>query len=133
MSQTCEIIINENEKLKISDLEKSSINIFEYLKLHHNIENLSIDLKKGEEIENLFSNVKMEGIHYVNCLEFKQNCDNSIIFNFFTEKKENYESTKMDLDSINICLQIFSQSLFNKYIFFYLSPIYTLYKSNIYI
>ena len=115
MSQTCEIIINENEKLKISDLEKSSINIFEYLKLHHNIENLSIDLKKGEEIENLFSNVKMEGIHYVNCLEFKQNCDNSIIFNFFTEKKENYESTKMDLDSINICLQIFSQSLFNKY------------------
>ncbi len=115
MAQSCEVIINENEKLKISDLEKSSINIFEYLKLHHNIENLSIDLKKADYTENLYSNIKIDDTHFVNSLEFKQNCDSVIIFNFFTKNKEKYETTKVNLDSINICLQIFSQSLFNKY------------------
>ena len=37
MNLSCETIINENEKLKLSDLEKSCLNIFDYLRLHHNI------------------------------------------------------------------------------------------------
>ena len=34
MNFSCETIINENEKLKLTDLEKSCLNIFDYLKLH---------------------------------------------------------------------------------------------------
>lgn len=46
MDQSCEVIITENEKLKLSDLDKSCLNIYEYLKLHHGIANLVIDIKK---------------------------------------------------------------------------------------
>jgi len=46
MNLSCETIINENEKLKLSDLEKSCLNIFDYLRLHHNINFLTINIKK---------------------------------------------------------------------------------------
>ena len=55
MNLSCEKIILENEKLKLTDLEKSCLNIYEYLKLHHHVDFLSIDIKKNDLLENIFS------------------------------------------------------------------------------
>lgn len=115
MDQSCEIIITENEKLKLSDLDKSCLNIYEYLKLHHGIENLVIDIKKNDTIETLFTSCNTNDNFLVNKLEFRQNCDTNIVFCFLSDTKEDFESVKINLSYINICLQIFSQSLFNKY------------------
>ena len=54
MNFSCETIINENEKLKLTDLDKSCLNIFDYLKLHHHINFLQIDIKKNNYTQNLF-------------------------------------------------------------------------------
>ena len=115
MDQSCEVIITENEKLKLSDLDKSCLNIYEYLKLHHGIENLVIDIKKNDTIETLFTSCNTNDNFLVNKLEFRQNCDTNIVFCFLSDTKEDFESVKINLSYINICLQIFSQSLFNKY------------------
>jgi two-component system cell cycle response regulator len=48
-------------------------------------------------------------------LPFKENTFTDIIFNFLSETIENFEIIKNDLKTINMALQIFSQSLFNKY------------------
>ncbi|MGE3593787.1 MAG: GGDEF domain-containing protein [Arcobacter sp.] len=115
MNLSCETIINENEKLKLSDLEKSCLNIFDYLNLHHKIEFLKIDIKKNEKIENLFSSCDIKTDYFINTLDFKQNCDTEIIFSFLSKTQEEYESIKENLNFIKLSLQIFSQSLYNKY------------------
>lgn len=115
MNLSCETIINENEKLKLSDLEKSCLNIYDYLNLHHHIKFLKIDMKKNEKIENLFSCLDSQINYFINSLEFKQNCDTEIIFNFLSNSQEEYESIKENLGFIKLSLQIFSQSLYNKY------------------
>lgn len=115
MNLSCETIINENEKLKLSDLEKSCLNIFDYLNLHHKIEFLKIDIKKNKKIENLFSSCDIQTDYFINTLDFKQNCDTEIIFSFLSKTQEEYESIKENLNFIKLSLQIFSQSLYNKY------------------
>ena len=115
MNFSCETIINENEKLKLTDLEKSCLNIFDYLKLHHHINFLQIDIKKNDHIQNLFLYTNKNEDYLVNTLEFQQNCDTTIIFHFLSKDEEDYESVKNHLDSIQMSLLIFSQSLFNKY------------------
>lgn len=115
MNLSCETIINENEKLKLSDLEKSCLNIFDYLNLHHNIKLLRINIKKNDSIENLFSCCELEINYHINSLEFKQNCDTEMIFEFLSESLEEYENIKENLNFIKLSLQIFSQSLYNKY------------------
>lgn len=115
MDQSCEVIITENEKLKLSDLDKSCLNIYEYLKLHHGIENLAIDIRKNDTIETLFTSCDTNDNFLVNKLEFRQNCDTKIVFCFLSNTQEDFELVKINLSYINICLQIFSQSLFNKY------------------
>jgi len=115
MNLSCETIINENEKLKLSDLEKSCLNIYDYLNLHHHIKFLKIDMKKNEKIENLFSCLDPQINYFINSLEFKQNCDTEIIFSFLSNSQEEYESIKENLGFIKLSLQIFSQSLYNKY------------------
>ena len=80
MNFSCETIINENEKLKLTDLEKSCLNIFDYLKLHHHINFLQIDIKKNDDIQNLFLCTNKNEDYLVNTLEFQQNCDTVIIF-----------------------------------------------------
>lgn len=116
MNFSCETIINENEKLKLTDLEKSCLNIFDYLKLHHSIEFLEIDIHKNSITENLFL-YKDENIenYLINTLEFKQNCNTTIIFNFLSRNQDDYNFVKNELDMIQMSLLIFSQSLFNKY------------------
>mgnify|MGYP000213951748 FL=1 len=115
MNFSCETIINENEKLKLTDLEKSCLNIFDYLKLHHHINFLQIDIKKIDDIQNLFLCTNKNEDYLVNTLEFQQNCDTVIIFLFLSKDEEDYESVKSHLASIQMSLLIFSQSLFNKY------------------
>lgn len=115
MNFSCETIINENEKLKLTDLEKSCLNIFDYLKLHHHINFLQIDIKKNDDIQNLFLCTNKNENYLVNTLEFQQNCDTVIIFHFLSKDEEDYESVKSHLASIQMSLLIFSQSLFNKY------------------
>ena len=115
MNFSCETIINENEKLKLTDLEKSCLNIFDYLKLHHHINFLQIDIKKNDDIQNLFLCTNKNEDYLVNTLEFQQNCDTTIIFHFLSKDEEDYESVKSHLASIQMSLLIFSQSLFNKY------------------
>ena len=115
MNLSCETIIRENEKLKLTDLEKSSLNIFEYLKLHHNINFLAINIKKDDLLENIFIHDDGEFEYLTNTLSFKQNKNTNIIFNFLSKDEKSYESIKNDLVNIHMSLQIFSQSLFNKY------------------
>ncbi len=115
MNFSCETIINENEKLKLTDLDKSCLNIFDYLKLHHNINFLQIDIKKNDNIQNLFLCAEKNEDYLVNTLEFKQNCDTVIIFHFLSENQNDFEAVKTHLDAIKMSLLIFSQSLFTKF------------------
>ena len=115
MNLSCEKIISENEKLKLTDLEKSCVNIYEYLKLHHHVNFLSIDIRKNDLIENIFAHNNGDIKYFTNTLSFKENTFTDIIFNFLSETIENFEIIKNDLKTINMALQIFSQSLFNKY------------------
>ena len=82
MNFSCETIINENEKLKLTDLDKSCLNIFDYLKLHHHINFLQIDIKKNNYTQNLFLYSIKNEEYLINTLEFQQNCDTTIIFHF---------------------------------------------------
>ena len=115
MNLSCEKIISENEKLKLTDLEKSCLNIYEYLKLHHHVNYLSIDIKKNDLLENIFSHDNGLLNYLINTLSFKENASTDIIFSFLSKDKENFEVIKNDLKTIKMSLQIFSQSLFNKY------------------
>ena len=115
MNLSCEKIISENEKLKLTDLEKSCLNIYEYLKLHHHINFLSIDIKKNDLLENIFAHANEDFEYFTNTLSFKENASTDIIFNFLSENEQNFEIVKNDLKTIKMALQIFSQSLFNKY------------------
>ena len=116
MNFSCETIITENEKLKLSDLEKSCLNIFDYLKLHHHINFLEISINKNNSTENLFS-AKDESFdnYLINTLEFKQNCNTIITFHFLSKDENDFNNVKEQLDAIKMSLLIFSQSLFSKY------------------
>lgn len=116
MQYFCELIISENEKIKLSDLEKSCINIFEYLKLHHQINFLNIDITKNNIKENLFSFVDPQIEYFENALEFKESTDTKILFTFLSPTKNESLSVFENLEKIKMALQIFSQSLYNKYI-----------------
>jgi diguanylate cyclase (GGDEF)-like protein len=115
MNFSCEKIINENEKLKLTDLDKSCLNIFDYLKLHHHVNFLQIDIEKNGNRENLFLCKDNYENYLINTLEFQQNCNTMIIFQFLSKDEDNFESLKKQLNAIQMSLLIFSQSLFNKY------------------
>lgn len=115
MNLSCERIISENEKLKLTDLEKIYLNIYDYLNLHHNVHFLKINIRKIDKIENLFECVEDNIDYFLNTLEFKQNTTTDIIFNFYSKTEEDNNSIKEHLNNIKMSLQIFSQSLFNKY------------------
>ena len=117
MNFSCESIINENEKLKLTDLDKSCLNIFDYLKLHHHINFLQIDINKNNATDNLFTLKDEDDFenYLINTLEFKQNCNTTIIFYFLSKNEDCYNKVKNQLDMIQMSLLIFSQSLFNKY------------------
>ena len=115
MNFSCEKIINENEKLKLTDLDKSCLNIFDYLKLHHHVNFLQIDIEKNGNRESLFICKENYEDYLINTLEFQQNCNTTIIFQFLSKDQDNFEYLKKQLNAIQMSLLIFSQSLFNKY------------------
>ncbi|MDZ7819684.1 MAG: GGDEF domain-containing protein [Aliarcobacter sp.] len=115
MNLSCETIIKENEKLKLTDLEKSCLNIFDYLKLHHHIDFLIIDIKKNDSLLNIFIHDDGNFDYLINTLSFKQNVNTEIVFTFLSKDEKNYETIKNDLANIHMSLQIFSQSLYNKF------------------
>ena len=115
MNLSCETIIRENEKLKLTDLEKSCLNIFDYLKLHHHINFLTIDIKKNDSLVNIFTHDDGNFDYFINTLSFQQNINTDIIFKFLSKDVEDYEKIKNDLPNIHMSLQIFSQSLYNKF------------------
>lgn len=114
MKVSCEKIISENEKLKISDLEKSCVNTFEYLNLHHKVDFLKISIKTDEKILCIFDNLNSDSF-LIDRLEFKQNCNTNVIFDFHSSNDSNTNEVREHLDSIKFSLQIFSQSIFNKF------------------
>jgi diguanylate cyclase (GGDEF)-like protein len=115
MNLSCETIIRENEKLKLSDLEKSCLNIYDYLKLHHHVNLLIINIKKNDLLENIFTQECSDFDYLINTLSFKQNINTDISFHFLSKDEKDFEIIKNDLPRIEMSLQIFSQSLFNKY------------------
>ena len=119
MNLSCETIINENEKLKLSDLEKSCLNIFDYLNLHHKIEFLKIDIKKNEKIENLFSSCDIKTDYFINTLDFKQNCDTEIIFSFLSKTQEEYESLTKNADNQGLTVPCYIKSVVLEDDYFY--------------
>lgn len=115
MQYSCELIINENDKLKVSDLDKSALNIFEYLKLHHNINAIKIDISKKDIKENIFSLFDLDTNYIEFSMEFSQNIDTKIIFIFLLRDENEKELVLQDFDKIKMSLNLFSQSLYNKY------------------
>jgi two-component system, cell cycle response regulator len=115
MNLCCETIISENEKLKLSLFDKIYLNIYDYLNLHHHVKYLKIDIRKKEIYETLFESELDDYDYLENKLEFKQNDRTDIIFYFLSKSKENFEHIKNDINTIKLPLQIFSQSIFNKY------------------
>lgn len=114
MKANCEKIIFENEKLKLSDLEKSLKNIFEYLNLHHKVNYLQVSVKSQFKDEILYDNTDSD-LFLIDSLDFKQNNDTLIRFSFFSDDETSANKIKNDFAHIKMSLQIFSQSLYNKY------------------
>lgn len=112
---SCELIISENEKLKLSDLEKSCLNIFDYLKLHHNINFLKIEVIKDSIIDTIFSFFDSSIEYFENYLEFQESLDTKLKFTFLSPTKNEQNSILENFEKIKAPLQIFSQSLYNKF------------------
>ena len=104
MNFSCEKIINENEKLKLSDLDKSCLNIFDYLKLHHYVNFLQIDIKKNEDIKTLFLCKDDNKDYLINTLDFQQNCNTTIIFHLLSKDEDDFNSLQKHLDAIRMSL-----------------------------
>ncbi len=116
MNYSCELIMNENEKLKASDLDKSALNIFEYLKLHHGVEAIKIDISKNGDIENIFTYYELNENYIDLSLEFSQNIDTKVIFIFLFKNEKSKNVLESEMDKLKMSLHLFSQSLYNKYI-----------------
>lgn len=116
MKYSCELIMSENNKLKISDLDKSALNIFEYLNIHHGVNAIRIDIFKEDKIENIFS-VYDEKIDYLKIsLDFYESINAIVRFTFLLKNEIEKKEISEHLESIKMALQVFSQSLYSKYI-----------------
>ena len=82
MQYSCELIMNENNKLKISDLDKSALNIFEYLNIHHGVNAIKIDVYKEDKKENIFSFFDEEADYLKISLDFYESINTIIRFTF---------------------------------------------------
>ena len=116
MNLSCEKIISENEKLKLTDLEKSCLNIYEYLKLHHHVNFLSIDIRKNDLIENIFAHNNGDIKYFTNTLSFKENTFTDIIFNFLSEIGEKVGFAKGTIKTVESGQAPMSKNLFEGYV-----------------
>lgn len=116
MQYSCELIMNENNKLKISDLDKSALNIFEYLNIHHGVNAIKIDVYKEDKKENIFSFFDEEADYLKISLDFYESINTIIRFTFLLNNENEAKDLSEHLENIKMALQVFSQSLYNKYI-----------------
>ncbi len=117
MSQLFEIIIKENEKLKL--LENSTKvykKIFDYLKQDYNIFQLKISFKSIVDDRDLFQSHEDIDSEYITELSFAQSQESEVIFLITAENEKIQKEIEHNLFSIKLTLQIFSQSLYNKYL-----------------
>ncbi|MDN5103415.1 GGDEF domain-containing protein [Aliarcobacter butzleri] len=116
MNKSCEEVLTKSQELRLLGLEDYSLNIFNYLNTNYQINFLKIYIKKQNDIENLFDNSQENENYLFNTLKFKQNSEYEVIFSLlFTTQKE-FEDIKNRLNFIKLALEIFSQSLFSKYL-----------------
>ncbi|MCG3658674.1 GGDEF domain-containing protein [Aliarcobacter butzleri] len=116
MNKSCEEVLAKSQQLRLLGLEDYSLNIFNYLNKNYQINFLKIYIKKQNDIENLFDNSKENENYLFNTLKFKQSNEYEVIFSLlFTTQKE-FEDIKNRQDFIKLVLEIFSQSLFSKYL-----------------
>lgn len=116
MNKSCEEVLAKSQQLRLLGLEDYSLNIFNYLNKNYQINFLKIYIKKQNNIENLFDNSKENENYLFNTLKFKQSNEYEVIFSLlFTTQKE-FEDIKNRQDFIKLALEIFSQSLFSKYL-----------------
>lgn len=116
MQYSCELIMNENNKLKISDLDKSALNIFEYLNIHHGVNAIKIDVYKEDKKENIFSFFDEEADYLKISLDFYESINTIIRFTFLLNDEDEAKDLSVHLENIKMALQVFSQSLYSKYI-----------------
>lgn len=117
MSQLFEIIIKENEKLKLlEDSGKVYNKIFDYLKEDYNIHELKISFKSQDQDRILFESTKELDLSYQISLTFPQSQNSEVIYLITAKDEENRKEIEHSLFSIKLTLQIFSQSLYNKYL-----------------
>ena len=116
MNKSCEEVLAKSQQLRLLGLDDYSLNIFNYLNKNYQINFLKIYIKKQNDIENLFDNSKENENYLFNTLKFKQSNEYEVIFSLlFTTQKE-FEDIKNRQDFIKLALEIFSQSLFSKYL-----------------
>jgi two-component system, cell cycle response regulator len=116
MQYSCELIMSENNKLKISDLDKSALNIFEYLNIHHGVNAIKIDVYKEDKKENIFSFFDEEADYLKISLDFYESINTIIRFTFLLNDEDEAKDLSVHLENIKMALQVFSQSLYSKYI-----------------
>ncbi len=117
MSQLFEIIIKENEKLKVLENSTEVYNkIFDYLKQDYNIFELEISFKNINEDRVLFKSHEKTNSEYIINLSFTQSQESEVIFLISAENEKIQKEIEHNLFSIKLTLQIFSQSLYNKYL-----------------
>lgn len=116
MSQFCENVMYENEKLKIlDDLEKIYLTIFNYLNKNQEINYLKISIKNNDKTTTIFKSFDTDEKNYCTKLSFIQNSSLEVIFEIYSLTEEEQIIIENNLNNIKLCLQIFSQSLYNKY------------------
>ncbi|MFA9374666.1 MAG: GGDEF domain-containing protein [Poseidonibacter sp.] len=117
MSQLFEIIIKENEKLKLlEDSGKVYNKIFDYLKEDYNIYELKISFRSQNQDRVLFESTKELDLSYQINLTFPQSQNSEVMYLITAKNEENRKEIEHTLFSIKLTLQIFSQSLYNKYL-----------------
>ncbi|MDN5043087.1 GGDEF domain-containing protein [Aliarcobacter butzleri] len=116
MNKSCEEVLAKSQELRLLGLEDYSLNIFNYLNTNHQINFLKIYIKKQNDIENLFDNSQKNENYLFNTLKFKQNNEYEVIFSLLSTTQKEFEDIKNRLNFIKLALEIFSQSLFSKYL-----------------
>jgi len=115
LSDICEKIIKEDEKLKLlTNIDEINRNIYKYLVSHYKINGLEIVVKKKDDIEKVFSSDTNLDHEYETSIELIKSTQAKIHFKIFTDDFEVLQNIEMNKDHIHIILEIFSQSLYNK-------------------
>lgn len=116
MNRFYEEILIKNQKLILLNLNDLSLNIFNYLNTNYQIDFLKIYIKRKDDIKNIFDNSQKNQNYLFKTLKFKQGNEYEVIFSFLFYTKAELEEIKNKLNFIKSALEIFSQSLFNKYL-----------------